>query len=121
MVSGRNDRSQRYPKSKRSRDCLPQWCPVGTTGVSAYGVKLVPVAFGVASMVSGRNDRSQVRALRNRHNGNFTASMVSGRNDRSQRTADAPRHRPGTLASMVSGRNDRSQQPFHIRPAMRQP
>ncbi len=37
MVSGRNDRSQRHVGP---RDCSPidppQWCPVGTTGVSRF-------------------------------------------------------------------------------------
>src|SRR6266568_2520336 len=60
MVSGRNDRSQCCRcRAHAAGPSTPQWCPVGTTGVSLRPVLALDTDI-VASMVSGRNDRSQL-------------------------------------------------------------
>ncbi len=119
----------------------PQWCPVGTTGVRRIHPQIGHDGAGIASMVSGRNDRSQPERG-GRVPVTPVASMVSGRNDRSQgffgvrgsrilfgclngvrserpeSAAIAALMVSPQTASMVSGRNDRSQ-PGPVRCAVR--
>ncbi len=71
-----------FPEDDPIAQLAPQWCPVGTTGVRPASGTTAPAA-DLASMVSGRNDRSQAAAAQTASPAH-PASMVSGRNDRSQ-------------------------------------